>query len=139
MLLAQLPIDIYSNAIDLSYFYSKRLDRENELNNWILLFIAIIAEIFGTTMLKQSNGFTLPIPTLCAMSAFTVAFYLVSRVFLVLPVGIVYAIWSGVGIVVTALIGWLVFGQKPDMPALLGMGLIVAGAVVINLFSQSEL
>lgn len=61
------------------------------------------------------------------------------RVFLVLPVGIVYAIWSGVGIVVTALIGWLVFGQKPDVPALLGMGLVVAGVVVINLFSQSKL
>lgn len=107
------------------------------MNHWILLAISIAAEIFGTTMLKQSNGFTKLAPTLAAMGAFMVAFYLVSLVFRVLPVGIVYAIWSGVGIVATALIGWLIFGQKPDLPAILGMGLIIAGVIVINLFSKT--
>ncbi|ULJ60683.1 SMR family transporter [Wielerella bovis] len=106
------------------------------MNHWILLAISIACEIFGTTMLKHSDGFTKLVPTLAAMCAFGVAFYLVSLVFRVLPVGIVYAIWSGVGIVVTALISWAVFGQKPDLAAILGMAMIVSGVVVINLFSK---
>ena len=108
------------------------------MNHWILLAIAIIAEIFGTTMLKQSEGFSQWLPSVLALCAFCVAFYLVSRVFQVLPVGIVYAIWSGAGIVLTALIGWVAFDQKPDIPALIGMMMIVAGVVVINVFSQLE-
>lgn len=107
------------------------------MNHWILLAISIVAEIFGTTMLKQSDGFTKLAPTLAALCAFALAFYLVSLVFRVLPVGIVYAIWSGVGIVATALIGWLIFGQKPDLPAILGIAMIIGGVVVINLFSKS--
>lgn len=107
------------------------------MNHWILLAISIACEIFGTTMLKNSDGFTKIAPTLAAMCAFAVAFYLVSLVFRVLPVGIVYAIWSGVGIVATALIGWAVFGQKPDLAAILGMAMIVGGVVVINLFSKT--
>ena len=108
------------------------------MNHWILLAIAIAAEIFGTTMLKQSEGFSQWLPSVLALCAFCVAFYLVSRVFQVLPVGIVYAIWSGVGIVLTALIGWVAFDQKPDIPALIGMMMIVAGVVVINVFSQLD-
>ena len=108
------------------------------MNHWILLAIAIAAEIFGTTMLKQSEGFSQWLPSVLALCAFCAAFYLVSRVFQVLPVGIVYAIWSGVGIVLTALIGWVAFDQKPDIPALIGMMMIVAGVVVINVFSQLD-
>ncbi|XXQ67273.1 DMT family transporter [Neisseriaceae bacterium B1] len=107
------------------------------MNHWILLAISIACEIFGTTMLKHSDGFTKLAPTLAAMLAFGVAFYLVSLVFRVLPVGIVYAIWSGVGIVATALIGWTIFGQKPDLAAILGMAMIVGGVIVINLFSKT--
>lgn len=107
------------------------------MNHWILLVIAIAAEICGTTLLKQSDGFSKLYPTVGAMLAFGMAFYLVSLVFRVLPVGIVYAIWSGVGIVATALIGWLIFGQKPDLAATLGMAMIVGGVVVINLFSKT--
>lgn len=107
------------------------------MNYWVLLGISIAAEIFGTTMLKHSDGFTKPAPTLAALCAFGVAFYLVSLVFRVLPVGIVYAIWSGVGIVATTLIAWLVFGQKPDLAAIVGMSMIVGGVIVINVFSKT--
>ncbi|MDK4679531.1 SMR family transporter [Kingella negevensis] len=108
------------------------------MNHWILLAIAIAAEICGTMLLKYSDGFTKLTPTLGAIAAYSVAFYLVSLVFRVLPVGITYAIWSGVGIVITALIAWIFMGQKPDLPAIIGMAMIIGGVVVINLFSQSS-
>ena len=106
-------------------------------NHWILLACAIAAEVCGTTLLKYSNGFTRIAPTLGALAAFAVAFYLVSLVFRTLPVGITYAIWSGAGIVLTALIGWAFWGQKPDLPALAGMAMIIGGVAVIQLFSRS--
>ncbi|QIM62843.1 multidrug transporter [Pasteurellaceae bacterium Orientalotternb1] len=104
---------------------------------WVLLFIAIIAEICGTTALKYSDGFTKPLPTIAALAAFGIAFYLVSIVFRTLPVGIVYAIWSGVGIVLTAVIAYFAFGQKPDFAGFIGMTMIVGGVLVINLFSKT--
>lgn len=107
------------------------------MNHWLLLACAIAAEVCGTTLLKYSDGFTRTAPTIGALAAFTLAFYLVSLVFRVLPVGITYAVWSGVGIVLTAFIGWIFLGQKPDLPALLGMAMIVGGVVVINLFSRT--
>lgn len=107
------------------------------MNHWVLLGLSIAAEIAGTTLLKYSNGFSKPLPTLGAVLAFCAAFYWISKVFQVLPVGIVYAVWSGVGIVATALIGWAVFNQKPDAAAVLGMAMIVGGVLVINLFSRA--
>lgn len=107
------------------------------MNHWVLLAVSIAAEVLGTTLLKYSDGFTRPGPTLGALTAYAFAFYLVSLVFRTLPVGVVYAIWSGVGIVLTGLIGLFVFGQKPDLPALIGMAMIIGGVLVINLFSGS--
>lgn len=107
------------------------------MNHWVLLICAITTEICGTTLLKYSNGFTHVMPSIGAIASFAVSFYLVSLVFRVLPIGITYAIWSGTGIVLTAIIGWLSFGQKPDFPALIGMVMIIGGVVVIQLFSQS--
>ena len=107
------------------------------MNHWILLAISIACEIFATTMLKQSEGFNKLLPTFIAIVAYTIAFYLVARVFQVLPMGIVYAIWPGVGIVATALIGWFAFGQKPDLAATLGITMIVGGIIIINLFSKT--
>lgn len=103
---------------------------------WLLLGIAILTEVCGTTALKYSNGFSKPVPTVIALVSFGVALYLVAIVYRTLPVGIVYAIWSGVGIVLTALIAFFVFGQKPSLAETIGMGLIIAGILVINLFSK---
>ena len=108
------------------------------MNPWILLFISICAEICGTTALKYSDGFTKPLPTVAALLAFGIAFYLVSIVFRTLPVGLVYAIWSGVGIVFTAIVAFFVFGQKPDLAGFIGIAMIVGGVLVINLFSNTS-
>ncbi|MGX2947304.1 DMT family transporter [Frederiksenia canicola] len=108
------------------------------MHPWFLLFISIMSEICGTTALKYSDGFTKPIPTVIALVAYTLSFYLVSIVFRTLPVGLVYAIWSGVGIVLTAVIAYFAFGQKPDLAGFIGMAMIIGGVLVINLFSNTS-
>ncbi|QBQ64162.1 multidrug efflux SMR transporter [Actinobacillus indolicus] len=108
------------------------------MNAWILLCISIFAEVCGTTALKYSDGFTKPLPTFCAIVAFGIAFYLVSIVFRTLPVGLVYAVWSGAGIVLTALIAFIFFGQRPDFFGLLGMTMILGGVLIINLLSKTS-
>jgi len=101
------------------------------------LGLAIVAEVIATSALKASDGFTRLWPSVVTVLGYAVAFAFLSLTLRTLPTGIAYAIWSGVGIVLISLIGWLWFGQSLDLPALLGMGLIVAGVVVINLFSKS--
>lgn len=107
------------------------------MNHWVALAIAIIAEVIGTTALKASNEFTRFWPAVIVVIGYGLAFYFMSISMRVLPVGIMYAIWSGMGIVLISIIGWVVYHQSLDMPALIGMGLIIAGAVVINVFSKS--
>ncbi|MFH7767057.1 DMT family transporter [Acinetobacter sp. BSP-28] len=102
-----------------------------------LLACAIISEVIGSTFLVKSEGFTKLLPSLVVVVLFSLAFYLLSQVIKVIPLGIAYAIWAGVGIVLTALIGYFIFRQSLDLPAMLGIALIVAGVVVINLFSNS--
>jgi small multidrug resistance pump len=104
--------------------------------SYLYLAIAIVSEVIGTSALKASNEFTRVIPSLITLVAFVTAFYFLSLTLRTIPVGIAYAIWSGVGIVLISLIGRYVFGQVLDLPAMLGMGLIVAGVVVINVFSK---
>lgn len=104
---------------------------------WLFLAVAIVAEIFATSALKASSGFTRLWPTLGTVGGYLVSFYFLSLTLRELPVGVVYAIWSGVGIVAISLIGWLVFKQALDLPALLGIALIVAGVVVMKAFSKS--
>lgn len=105
--------------------------------HWLLLAAAIVFETIGTTALKASEGFTRAGPSAVVALAYGVSFWLLALVLKVVPVGVAYAIWSGAGICLIALIGWLTFGQRLDGPAILGLGLIVAGIVVINLFSAS--
>ena len=105
--------------------------------HWFLLGIAILFETIGTTALKASQQFTRPLPSVLVVVAYGLSFYLLAKVLLYIPVGVAYAIWSGLGIVFIALIGWFVFAQRLDGPALAGIGLIVAGIVVINLFSDA--
>jgi len=105
--------------------------------NYLYLAIAIVAEVIATSALKASEGFTRLWPSLIVGIGYLVAFYFLSLTLRTMTVGVAYAIWSGVGIVLVAIIGWLVLGQKLDAPAIGGMGLIIAGVVVINMFSKS--
>jgi small multidrug resistance pump len=105
--------------------------------HWLLLAIAIVAEVIATTALKASDGFTRPWPSVVVVVGYAVAFWCLGLTLRSLPVGVVYAIWSGAGIALITLIGWFWFGQRLDAPALAGMGLIVAGVVVIQLFSTT--
>ncbi len=103
----------------------------------IYLFLAIIAEVIGTSALKTSEGFTKLVPSGIVIVGYGIAFYLLSLVLKSFPVGIVYAIWSGVGIVLITIVGVVAFKQTLDLPAIIGMSLIVAGVVVLNLFSKT--
>ena len=107
------------------------------MNHWLALAIAIVAEVIGTTALKASNEFTRLLPSLMVVAGYGTALYFMSISMRVLPVGIMYAIWSGMGIVLVSVIGWVMYRQALDMPAMIGMGLIIAGAIVINVFSKS--
>jgi len=102
---------------------------------WLQLAVAIVAEVIGTTFLKLSAGLTKPMPTVVVVIAYGLSFWMLSRTLEVIPVGVAYAVWSGAGVALIAAIGWAVLGQKLDAAALVGMGLIVAGVVVLNLFS----
>jgi len=107
------------------------------MNNWICLAIAILSETVATTAMKASAGFTRPLPALVVMVGYGVAFYFLSLTLRTIPLGVAYAVWSGVGIVLIAAAGWLLYGQKLDAPALAGIGLILAGVLVMNLFSKT--
>ncbi|NKC50440.1 QacE family quaternary ammonium compound efflux SMR transporter [Ochrobactrum cytisi] len=104
---------------------------------YAILAIAIVSEVIGTLSLKASEGFTRLGPSLIVVVAYGPAFYFLSMTLKSIPVGIAYAVWSGIGVTLVALIGWLVFGQKLDLAAVLGMGLIIAGVIVLNLFSNT--
>jgi small multidrug resistance pump len=104
---------------------------------YLYLGIAIVAEVVATSALKASEGFTRTGPSLIVAIGYGVAFYFLSLVLKTVPMGVAYAIWSGVGIVLIAAIGWLLMKQSLDLPALLGIGLIVAGVAVIQLFSKT--
>lgn len=104
---------------------------------YLYLGIAIVAEVIATTALKASDGFTRLVPSVVTAVGYAAAFYCLALTLRVIPTGVAYAIWSGVGIVLISAAGWLVFKQSLDIAALIGMGLIIAGVVVINVFSSS--
>jgi small multidrug resistance pump len=105
--------------------------------NWVYLLIAICAEVGATSALKASAGFSKAMPSVAVVIGYGVAFYFLSLTLDAIPVGISYALWSGVGIILISFIGWRFYGQSLDAPALIGIGLIIAGVVVINLFSKT--
>lgn len=107
------------------------------MNAWLLLMISIGFEIAATAFLKSSDAFTKLPQAAASLALYGVSFYCVSIVYRTLPVGIVYAVWSGVGIVCTAIVAYFLFGQKIDAAGLAGMALILAGVLVINLFSKA--
>ncbi len=105
---------------------------------YVYLMIAILAEVAATTSLKESDGFTRLVPALVTLTGYAVAFYFLSLTLRDVPTGIAYAVWSGVGIVLITAAAWLFHGQKLDAPALIGMGLIIAGVIVMNGFSRAS-
>ncbi|NDV93041.1 QacE family quaternary ammonium compound efflux SMR transporter [Alteromonas sp. 345S023] len=105
--------------------------------SYLYLAIAIVAEVVGTSALKASAGFTKPIPTIGVVMGYGVAFYFLSLVLKTIPVGIAYAIWSGLGVVLITAVGFIAFNQKIDTPAIIGMTLIISGVIVMNVFSNS--
>ncbi|MFT7524444.1 MAG: small multidrug resistance pump [Candidatus Paceibacteria bacterium] len=105
--------------------------------HFITLIVAVIFETIGTTALQASQQFTKLGPSIIVVIAYAAAFYLLALTLKTMPVGIMYAIWSGSGIVLIAVIGWVVFRQTLDWPAVLGMALILAGIVIIQMFSKS--
>jgi len=107
------------------------------VQSYLFLAIAIIAEVMATSALKASENFTQLWPSLLTVTGYAVAFFCLSLTLRTMPVGIAYAIWSGVGIVLISAIGWIAFGQKLDLPAIIGLALIIAGVLVVNLFSRT--
>ena len=104
---------------------------------WLILGAAILAETIGTTALQASQQFTRLWPSVLVVVAYAISFYLLAMTLRYMPVGIVYAMWSGLGICLIAAIGWVVFGQRLDLPAVIGLSMIIAGIVVIQLFSKT--
>lgn len=104
---------------------------------FIFLSIAIIAEVIATSALKSADGFTRIIPSTIVIIGYGVAFYFLSLTLKTIPVGLAYAIWSGLGITLVSAIGYFLYDQKLDLPAILGLLLILAGVFVINIFSKS--
>lgn len=107
------------------------------LHVYALLAAAIVAEIIATSFLPLTHHFTRPLPTLVVAIGYGIAFYCLTHTLERIPLGITYALWSGLGIVLITVVGFVVYHQKPDLPAIIGIGLIVAGVLVINLFSKS--
>ncbi|MCE0556605.1 SMR family transporter [Motilimonas sp. E26] len=108
------------------------------MKNWLFLAVAIVAEVLATSGLKASEGFTKLWPSLLVVLGYAIAFYFLSLSLKAIPVGIAYAIWAGMGIVLISVAGWLIYGQKLDFASMVGMALIVAGVVVLNVFSKAS-
>ena len=108
------------------------------MKNWIFLCVAIIAEVIATSALKSSEGFSKPIASVIVVLGFIIAFYCLSLTLKTIPVGIAYAIWSGVGIVLVTTIAWIVFDQKLDVWGIIGIVLIMSGVLVLNLLSKTS-
>ena len=104
---------------------------------YMALGLAIVAEVIATSALKASEGFTRPGPSAIVVLGYGLAFYCLSLTLKTVPVGVAYAVWSGLGIVLIAAVGWLFYGQRLDAPALIGMALIVVGVLLMNLSSTS--
>ena len=100
---------------------------------WILLLLAIGSEVIGTSCLKLSQGFSRPIPTLVVLAAYSTSMLLLSRVVQTIPLGITYALWSGIGIIAIVLVGLLAYRQVPSAGQLVGICMITAGVIIVNL------
>ncbi|QIL89601.1 QacE family quaternary ammonium compound efflux SMR transporter [Microbulbifer sp. SH-1] len=106
------------------------------MKSWLFLGVAIVSEVIATSSLKASSGFTKFWPSMLVILGYALSLYFLSLTLKAIPVGIAYAIWAGLGIVLISILGWLIFGQKLDVASVIGMALIISGVAVINLFSK---
>jgi small multidrug resistance pump len=113
------------------------VSQELLMEHWLFLLVAILSEVIGTSALKVSDGWSRLGPSIIVVICYSSAFYFLSLTLRAIPVGVAYAVWSGVGMVFIALIGWVIFGQALDGPAIVGLLLIVAGVVILNGFSKT--
>lgn len=127
-------IELYRNMTE----SSRNVKCRKDMKHWLFLGIAIVSEVIATSAMKSAEGFTKLVPSLIVVVGYLIAFYCLSMTLKVLPVGIAYAIWAGLGIVLVAIVSWLLYGQKLDFPAILGMALIILGVMVINVFSKTS-
>ena len=107
------------------------------MKSWLFLGVAIFGEVVATSALKSTDGFSKLAPSFVVVVGYVIAFYFLSLALRSIPVGVAYAIWAGLGVVLVAAIAWLVHVQKLDFAAILGMVLIIAGVIVMNVFSKS--
>ncbi len=112
-------------------------EQGGKMREWFFLITAIVFEVFATSTLKSTEGFSRLWPTACVVTGYTLSFYFLSRCLEIIPVGVAYAIWSGLGTILIVLAAWLFLGQRLDTAAVSGIFLIVAGVLVLNLFSES--
>lgn len=105
--------------------------------HWIYLTIAIVSEVIATSALKAAEGFTRWVPSLIVVAGYASAFYFLALTLRVIPLGVAYAVWSGAGIVLISVAGWIIYRQSLDLPAIIGIALIVAGVFVLNVFSRT--
>lgn len=106
------------------------------MKHWLFLCVAIVAEVIATSALKTSDGFSKPLPTIVVVIGYSIAFYFLSLALRSIPVGVAYAIWSGLGVVLITAVSWIAFEQKLDAAAIIGMCLILSGVIVMNVFSN---
>jgi small multidrug resistance pump len=109
------------------------------MQHWLILLIAILSEVTATTSLKLSDGFTKVGPSILVVLGYAISFYCLSLTLKSIPVGVVYAVWSGMGISLITLVGWQLFEEKLNMPTIFGIGLIFIGVMVINTFSAAKI
>ncbi len=108
------------------------------MNNWVYLGLAIFSEVVATASLKSTEGFTRLVPSIVVLVGYSAAFYFLSLTLDTIPIGVAYAVWSGVGVATITLVSFVLYDQKIDAAGLVGIGLIVAGVVVLRLFSEAS-
>lgn len=106
--------------------------------NYLYLAVAIVSEVIATSSLKASEGFTRLVPSLAVVIGYVAAFYFLSLTLRTIPVGVAYAIWSGVGVALVSVVAWIFYDQRLDLAAMIGIALILAGVLVLNLLSKSS-
>ena len=111
--------------------------RDRVVNNWVYLGLAIVSEVLATASLKSTEGFTRLVPSIVVLVGYSAAFYFLSLTLDTIPIGVAYAVWSGVGVATITLVSFVLYDQKIDVAGLVGIGLIVAGVVVLRLFSET--
>ena len=109
----------------------------NIMNNWVYLGLAIFSEVVATASLKSTEGFTRFVPSIVVLIGYCSAFYFLSLTLDTIPIGVAYAVWSGVGVATITVVSYVLYGQKIDTTGIIGIGLIIAGVVVLRLFSES--